>query len=101
MYNVMYVSMRDIMYWYVYVYIQAKCLLYHPPGNEIYRKDSVSFFEIDGRKNKVGLLMHVHMYCFSDLYMHTMLILCVHYPGVCSKSLSNSKVISGPQDSLL
>ena len=24
----------------------------HPPGNEIYRKDTISFFEIDGRKNK-------------------------------------------------
>lgn len=31
----------------------AKCNLRHPPGNEIYRKDHVSFFEIDGRKNKV------------------------------------------------
>ncbi|XP_054152979.1 histone acetyltransferase KAT5-like [Oppia nitens] len=29
-----------------------KCVLRHPPGNEIYRKQSVSFFEIDGRKNK-------------------------------------------------
>uniref|UniRef100_A0A8D8YWB1 histone acetyltransferase n=3 Tax=Cacopsylla melanoneura TaxID=428564 RepID=A0A8D8YWB1_9HEMI len=29
-----------------------KCNLKHPPGNEIYRKDSISFFEIDGRKNK-------------------------------------------------
>lgn len=30
----------------------SKCLLRHPPGNEIYRKNHVSFFEIDGRKNK-------------------------------------------------
>lgn len=29
-----------------------KCTLKHPPGNEIYRKNSISFFEIDGRKNK-------------------------------------------------
>ncbi|XP_003737585.1 histone acetyltransferase KAT5 [Galendromus occidentalis] len=29
-----------------------KCTLRHPPGNEIYRKGSLSFFEIDGRKNK-------------------------------------------------
>uniref|UniRef100_A0A914C352 histone acetyltransferase n=1 Tax=Acrobeloides nanus TaxID=290746 RepID=A0A914C352_9BILA len=29
-----------------------KCNLNHPPGDEIYRKDSISFFEIDGRKNK-------------------------------------------------
>lgn len=36
-------------------YFQAKCLLYHPPGNEIYRKESISFFEIDGRKNKVHI----------------------------------------------
>ena len=35
---------------------KVKCTLYHPPGNEIYRKDNVSFFEIDGRKNKVAWL---------------------------------------------
>ncbi|CAD5121094.1 DgyrCDS9634 [Dimorphilus gyrociliatus] len=29
-----------------------KCHYRHPPGNEIYRKDNMSFFEIDGRKNK-------------------------------------------------
>lgn len=29
-----------------------KCTLKHPPGNEIYRKETISFFEIDGRKNK-------------------------------------------------
>ena len=29
-----------------------KCLLPHPPGNEIYRKQDLSFFEIDGRKQK-------------------------------------------------
>ena len=30
----------------------TKCNLKHPPGNEIYRSNSLSFFEIDGRKNK-------------------------------------------------
>lgn len=30
-----------------------KCTLLHPPGNEIYRWESISFFEIDGRKQKV------------------------------------------------
>ncbi|KAH7729459.1 histone acetyltransferase [Aphelenchoides avenae] len=29
-----------------------KCNLMHPPGDEIYRKDTISFFEIDGRKTK-------------------------------------------------
>lgn len=32
----------------------TKCDLRHPPGNEIYRKGTISFFEIDGRKNKVS-----------------------------------------------
>ena len=31
---------------------RAKCILLHPPGNEIYRDDSVSFFEIDGRRQR-------------------------------------------------
>ncbi|VDN01166.1 unnamed protein product [Thelazia callipaeda] len=30
-----------------------KCHLKHPPGNEIYRSEKLSFFEIDGRKNKI------------------------------------------------
>lgn len=30
----------------------SKCNLRNPPGNEIYRKNTISFFEIDGRKNK-------------------------------------------------
>ena len=31
---------------------RKKCQLLHPPGNEIYRDDSVSFFEIDGRRQR-------------------------------------------------
>ncbi|MCJ1438043.1 Histone acetyltransferase [Xylographa pallens] len=31
---------------------RAKCTLVHPPGNEIYRDDYVSFFEIDGRRQR-------------------------------------------------
>lgn len=30
-----------------------KCDLKHPPGDEIYRKDSLSMFEVDGKNNKV------------------------------------------------
>ena len=37
---------------------QEKCKLRHPPGNEIYRKATISFFEIDGRKNKVCYLLN-------------------------------------------
>lgn len=31
---------------------RKKCQLKHPPGNEIYRDDNVSFFEIDGRRQR-------------------------------------------------
>lgn len=31
---------------------RAKCTLLHPPGNEIYRDDHFSFFEIDGRRQR-------------------------------------------------
>ncbi|KAI9757578.1 MAG: Histone acetyltransferase [Chaenotheca gracillima] len=31
---------------------RAKCTLLHPPGNEIYRDENVSFFEIDGRRQR-------------------------------------------------
>lgn len=31
---------------------RKKCTLQHPPGNEIYRDDYVSFFEIDGRRQR-------------------------------------------------
>ncbi|KAK8732540.1 hypothetical protein OTU49_006811, partial [Cherax quadricarinatus] len=39
--------------WYFSPYPQQKCPFKHPPGNEIYRKGSISFFELDGRKNKL------------------------------------------------
>ncbi|XP_052772579.1 histone acetyltransferase KAT7-like [Mya arenaria] len=31
----------------------AKCVWRHPPGDEIYRKNNISMFEVDGKKNKV------------------------------------------------
>jgi histone acetyltransferase HTATIP len=31
---------------------RRKCTLQHPPGNEIYRDEYVSFFEIDGRRQR-------------------------------------------------
>lgn len=31
---------------------RAKCSMRHPPGNEIYRDEKVSFWEIDGRKQR-------------------------------------------------
>ncbi|XP_072229564.1 histone acetyltransferase KAT7 [Leuresthes tenuis] len=31
----------------------AKCVWKHPPGDEVYRKSSISVFEVDGKKNKI------------------------------------------------
>ena len=31
---------------------RSKCTLLHPPGNEIYRHQDISFFEIDGRRQR-------------------------------------------------
>ena len=31
---------------------RQKCNVFHPPGNEIYRKDNISFFELDGHKQR-------------------------------------------------
>lgn len=31
---------------------RSKCSMKHPPGNEIYRDDKVSFWELDGRKQR-------------------------------------------------
>jgi histone acetyltransferase MYST2 len=30
-----------------------KCVLRHPPGDEIYRKGNISFFEVDGQQNEI------------------------------------------------
>jgi histone acetyltransferase MYST2 len=30
-----------------------KCALKHPPGDEIYRKGNISFFEVDGQQNEI------------------------------------------------
>lgn len=34
-------------------FLQLKCELRHPPGNEIYRNGTLSVFEVDGKKNKI------------------------------------------------
>lgn len=32
---------------------QKKCTVRYPPGNEVYRENKISIFEVDGRKNKI------------------------------------------------
>jgi len=33
--------------------LQARCTLLHPPGNEIYRQDNWSIFEVDGNVSQI------------------------------------------------
>ncbi len=53
---------------------QIKCNLRHPPGNEIYRNGSISFFEIDGRKNKVGIPEFDSRFVFAHLCVVLLLL---------------------------
>lgn len=48
-----------------YLSFQAKCVWKHPPGDEVYRKGSISVFEVDGKKNKVRVLLSEHWHFFS------------------------------------
>lgn len=72
---------------------QTKCNLRHPPGNEIYRKGTISFFEIDGRKNKVSYYIFLSTPClwsvcfpnvclFVCLFCRVIHRICVYSPSV-------------------
>lgn len=55
----------------------------HPPGDEIYRKGSISVFEVDGKKNKVKssdlreVVMYLHTGLSSSHLIQETAILCV------------------------
>lgn len=36
----------------------------HPPGDEVYRKGSISVFEVDGKKNKVRRIRLFKLFVF-------------------------------------
>ena len=61
----------------VYGSAQASCLRRYPPGQEIYRKDCISVFEVDGEKHKVfthahtRTNTHTHTYADTDTRAHT------------------------------
>lgn len=59
---------------------QTKCNLRHPPGNEIYRKGTISFFEIDGRKNKVSYFIFLFTPCLGSIcFPNVFLFVCLFY----------------------
>lgn len=86
---------------------QTKCNLRHPPGNEIYRKGTISFFEIDGRKNKVSdlffLLFCSHWVC--DQFMSLMCLLLsfffLFFLELFTESVSSCQMFPGPQNIVL
>jgi histone acetyltransferase HTATIP len=83
----------------------TKCNLRHPPGNEIYRKNSISFFEIDGRKNKLYaqnlcllaklFLDHKTLYYDTDPFLFYVMCECdergFHIVGYFSKEKESSE----------
>ena len=51
---------------------RQRCTMLHPPGNEIYRHEDISFYEIDGKRQltwcrNLSLLSK----CFLDQYVHS------------------------------
>ena len=39
------------------VFFQSECIMRHPPGKEIYRKGTISVFEVDGKDHKVWIIV--------------------------------------------
>uniref|UniRef100_A0A6A7FR75 histone acetyltransferase n=1 Tax=Hirondellea gigas TaxID=1518452 RepID=A0A6A7FR75_9CRUS len=82
-----------------------KCPFRHPPGNEIYRKGSISFFELDGRKNKLYsqnlcllaklFLDHKTLYYDTDPFLFYVMTECdnrgYHIVGFFSKEKESSE----------
>ncbi|GAA5851699.1 hypothetical protein JCM8547_001177 [Rhodosporidiobolus lusitaniae] len=84
---------------------RLKCTLLHPPGNEIYRHEEISFFEIDGRKQKTwcrnlcllskAFLDHKTLYYDVDPFLYY--VMCrrdetgVHFVGYFSKEKESAE----------
>lgn len=84
---------------------QTKCNLRHPPGNEIYRKGTISFFEIDGRKNKVSDAMFSLILNITSLFgfalTHNFVYLLLFFSELFPKLVFTGQVFPGPQNLVL
>lgn len=74
----------------------------HPPGDEVYRKGSISVFEVDGKKNKVRIENVWGFFCLCGSYMKTI----NQYTAVLSTDLLPELVFTcqtfpGPQNTVL
>lgn len=84
---------------------RKKCTLLHPPGNEIYRYEDISFYEIDGKKQKTWcrnlcllskcFLDHKTLYYDTDPFLFY--VMCkrddvgVHFIGYFSKEKESAE----------
>lgn len=85
---------------------QTKCNLRHPPGNEIYRKGTISFFEIDGRKNKVSDRISFSLLsnscCNTFLFFLRFLLMCLlYFAELLPEPVFTCQMFSGPQNLVL
>ena len=70
---------------------RKKCTMLHPPGNEIYRDNNVSFFEIDGRRQRtwcrnlclLSKLFLDHKTLFYDVDPFLFYCMCSRTPSGC------------------
>uniref|UniRef100_A0A383W7X2 Histone acetyltransferase n=1 Tax=Tetradesmus obliquus TaxID=3088 RepID=A0A383W7X2_TETOB len=83
----------------------GKCKLRHPPGDEIYRKDNISMFEVDGRKEKqycqnlcyLAKLFLDHKTLYYDVDLFLFYVLCetdargAHIVGYFSKEKASEE----------
>ncbi|KAL9113075.1 MAG: hypothetical protein Q9227_002687 [Pyrenula ochraceoflavens] len=70
---------------------RAKCTLNHPPGNEIYRDEYISFFEVDGRRQRtwcrnlclLSKLFLDHKTLYYDVDPFLFYVMCTRSPHGC------------------
>lgn len=73
--------------------LQLKCKARHPPGDEIYRDEGISVFEVDGRKNKARVTTgFLNVLPYSCLAPHS---------DILPESLPAFQDVPGPQVPLL
>lgn len=63
-----YMKSRSILYQHM-----RKCSWFHPPANEIYRKDDVSVFEVRKRNlhSRLKPQIHTNTRVYTSLFVHT------------------------------
>lgn len=82
---------------------QSQCIYRHPPGKEIYRKGTISLFEVDGKDAKVQYnnssdtsCCSLRSHCANAVYVALFFSL-----DLLSEPVFVGEVVSGPQDSVL